>query len=950
MGTGQSKTSTRQAFGAQSKFFATSVRREPSDTRNFSIVAPRHSISARRGEHEANTYNLDEDWVLVTHCDASHVRATNTRDQNEASQFAYVSSSPPYSGSTAQSQSRNAGSSSYSSNIHIREDDPTISFSYTATNTSTGARPKQYRAPSYPSGSSQQSSSAYSRTSGLNAPSYTSGTSQPSSAVYPGTHRSNVTSSSKKPLYVAGSLSSLCERIERGIDSSNASSLVGKARVTMFTANKAYEDKDEEKAYLLYERYARMWAYIRESADYRNAPITFDRILGHTDIQTAYDRIDELKLSLQSRYLKLPVRPSLPTRTTQAQTPVSSARNTNSAGTGLSQRQTFQPLEPQQLTAGNITSSSFNTRSTGTTLSQSSNTRNTGATPSQTSSNTSRTSSTPVQPSSTAKSTGATPQQAGKSKEQNQATGTGQQSSVAKKDVHAGVMKGVRANLDCPICLDLLKNAKNLPCGHIICEECIGQWVASKGGVLSCPTCKTVHSLPSSGVAGLATNFVLNNLVAEIKKLEEVESEEEDEEPPPTTPTAPITPTTSTTPTIPSLVDMVTPQPHLSGIPVAETSFLAKNTRKNFKDAKGSTIRMRVQLCDFEGTNVRGRRCDKVEATVLSPTNEKENVSVSLMKRDGDYSLSFIPNKVGVHLVEAYLDNEPVQGSPMKVVVHPSAKFDQIIGPLDDPVDVVADGSMIYANNRGFAFLSTDLEGNWSNLYEHSSEAHLVSFGIDASNNRFYATVPNKSCVDVYDFYDGYKTSFGKRVLESPTGIAVSREGMVYVADSETNTIDVFRSNFSHVQSIQAGGNADHCSLALLALNPTEDRLIAADQGAECFKIFDVVNMKMVKMIKTRVQQAPAKPFGVTVDEDGNILMSVTFDPSKLGKKGGKNPQNNKGRIGAVITYNSDGYFLGKFGDNELKNPRGLCIVEDNVVVVEQGGDEDGPCLKVYKL
>ena len=57
------------------------------------------------------------------------------------------------------------------------------------------------------------------------------------------------------------------------------SSLVGKARVAMHTANKAYEEKDEEKAYLLYERYARMWAHIRESAGCQNTRVSIMRHL-----------------------------------------------------------------------------------------------------------------------------------------------------------------------------------------------------------------------------------------------------------------------------------------------------------------------------------------------------------------------------------------------------------------------------------------------------------------------------------------------------------------------------------------------------------------------------------------------------------------------------------------------------------------------------------------------
>ncbi|KAJ8044548.1 Tripartite motif-containing protein 2 [Holothuria leucospilota] len=541
--------------------------------------------------------------------------------------------------------------------------------------------------------------------------------------------------------------------------------------------------------------------------------------------------------------------------------------------------------------------------------------------------------------------------------------GDRQQSIAAKKYLHAGrVVKGVRENLLCPICLDLFENAKNLPCGHAVCEECIGQWVTSKGGELTCPTCKERHSLPLNGVVGLATNFALNNLVTELKILDQeglVSEVSDDKEQLPRT-------STLGEETIESLVEKhaAIPQPRLSGqeagirlpapwsgVPLAENSFLEKTTKKNFEDAKGSKTRMRVQLCDSDGTHLCGRRCDKVEATVLSPTNEKEKVSVSLMKRDGDYSFSFIPNKVGVHLVEAYLDGVPIRGSPLKILVHPSAKLDTtIVTPMHDPLDVVVHEGMIYAtdDSKG-GYLRTDWKGNWSYPSEDWFNEAVDSFGIDASNNRFYVTDPNKSCVFVYDVFGDCKNTFGKRVLKHPTGIAVSRERMIYVADSKLNTIEVFRPNFSHMSYMIAGGNADHCSLALLALNPAEDRLIAADEGTDCFKIFDVVKMKMVKMIKTRVQQAPAKPVGVAVDEDGNILVSVTFDPSRQRNTGGHNRRKGKKSAGAIITYNSEGYFLGKFGEDQLREPNGLCIAEDKVVVVDQG-TRVRHCLQVYKL
>ncbi|KAJ8044547.1 Tripartite motif-containing protein 2 [Holothuria leucospilota] len=781
-----------------------------------------------------------------------------------------------YSGASSQQQSRNTGSSRNSSNTQRRDDSrrnsstPQSSGS-NARSSPSGARPKQYR----------------------------------------------VSPSPKKPLYMADSFSSLWEKITEGVDwDADPISLGFGVSGIISEANEAYEQKDEEKAFILYERYISLWFHIKESKEYTYLFNVFDNMLEETDFGTALDRIDELIPSLESRYSEEQVRSSQAPRETQA---------------GQAQRQILQPLQPPQPAPRNVASSSSSLNSA-------------GSAPSQTST----------------KTTGATPMQKGRSGEsehnqhkQTKETSQPQQTPLAKKDLHTGIMKGVRENLLCPICLDLFENAKSLPCGHAVCEHCIGEWVASKGGMLTCPTCKNIHTLPSSGVTGLASNFSLNNLVAEWKKIEEgLDSEVAGEDKPPIAGAMPsavevLEPTVAT---ITSVFGTVTLQPLLSGVPSAETSFIEKDTRSN-RDAKGSTVEFRLQLCDLKGMHLRGRGCDKVEATVLSPTNEKKNVSVSLMERNGDYTLSFIPSKVGIHLVEAYLNNTQVCGSPLKVIVHPSAKFDKIMHlPSKHPLDVVVHGPLIYATDDSEdAYFGTDWEGNLRFLSQDRFDEAVDSYALATSNNRFYITVPNKSCVHVYDLFGNCKNKFGKRVLEAPTGIAVSGAGMIYVADSTSNTIEVFRPNFSHMNSIAAGVNGDTSSLALLALNRAADRLVAVNKGSNCFKIFDAVNMNLVKIITTRVQQALAKPFGVDVDEDGNILVSVTFDPSMQKRRGGHNQGNNKSCTGAVITYNSEGYFLGKFGDNELKNPCGLCIVEDKVLVIDEGAG-NSPSLKVYKL
>ena len=62
---------------------------------------------------------------------------------------------------------------------------------------------------------------------------------------------------------------------------------------------------------------------------------------------------------------------------------------------------------------------------------------------------------------------------------------------------------------ECPICAEVYIDPRVLPCGHTICFKCIAMWCENKppGDEVACPYCRTVFTIPSSGVGGLPKNF-----------------------------------------------------------------------------------------------------------------------------------------------------------------------------------------------------------------------------------------------------------------------------------------------------------------------------------------------------------------------------------------------------------------------------------------------------------
>ena len=91
---------------------------------------------------------------------------------------------------------------------------------------------------------------------------------------------------------------------------------------------------------------------------------------------------------------------------------------------------------------------------------------------------------------------------------------------MAAKDV-----KMATDNLSCPVCYQLFKNPKYLPCYHSYCEQCLEKMqVQSK---IICPECRKEAIVTPGGVKDLDNNFFINRLVDEFILKRKVEGEAE---------------------------------------------------------------------------------------------------------------------------------------------------------------------------------------------------------------------------------------------------------------------------------------------------------------------------------------------------------------------------------------------------------------------------------------
>ena len=92
------------------------------------------------------------------------------------------------------------------------------------------------------------------------------------------------------------------------------------------------------------------------------------------------------------------------------------------------------------------------------------------------------------------------------------------------------------SHLICPVCHQLFKNPKYLPCHHSYCEECLEKM--QEQSKLICTECRNETSVPAGGVKDLPSSYFMDHLVNKLvlnRKLEEeikVKCEECDEDEP----------------------------------------------------------------------------------------------------------------------------------------------------------------------------------------------------------------------------------------------------------------------------------------------------------------------------------------------------------------------------------------------------------------------------------
>ncbi|XP_003728887.1 uncharacterized protein LOC100893496 [Strongylocentrotus purpuratus] len=83
----------------------------------------------------------------------------------------------------------------------------------------------------------------------------------------------------------------------------------------------------------------------------------------------------------------------------------------------------------------------------------------------------------------------------------------------------------VKETFSCAFCLNLMRDARYLPCGHSFCRECLKMQPRTTP-CIKCSKCLKDHNIPARGIDGLPVAYRINSIVAEIRSNDNETSDE----------------------------------------------------------------------------------------------------------------------------------------------------------------------------------------------------------------------------------------------------------------------------------------------------------------------------------------------------------------------------------------------------------------------------------------
>ena len=73
-------------------------------------------------------------------------------------------------------------------------------------------------------------------------------------------------------------------------------------------------------------------------------------------------------------------------------------------------------------------------------------------------------------------------------------------------------------DISCPICLDILKIPKVLPCAHTFCLACLEKIEPNDNQSIACPLCREEHGIPNGNFSEFRNDLSMNKVLEQLQK------------------------------------------------------------------------------------------------------------------------------------------------------------------------------------------------------------------------------------------------------------------------------------------------------------------------------------------------------------------------------------------------------------------------------------------------
>ena len=322
----------------------------------------------------------------------------------------------------------------------------------------------------------------------------------------------------------------------------------------------------------------------------------------------------------------------------------------------------------------------------------------------------------------------------------------------------------------------------------------------------------------------------------------------------------------------------------------------------------------------------------------LESSNGAKTAAQVKDNKNGSYSVSFLPQHIGMLKMFVTVDQQQIKDSPYSISVCKNysamrSPFNIVNsgGKMGRPwgIAFAKNGAWAVADNLNHCVHVFDKDGQllWKVGSKGKNNNQLdgpCGIAFDNNNHLFVADCNNHRIVK-FDIGGHHLLHFGQGggvQLHSPVGITVHGND-VYVADSNLNCVVKYQNNGQYCQVIGRG----------LLDNPhgvvvnRDNQLLATDCGHNCIRIFTLHGEYVGDFGNKKL----SGPRSLTIDEEGYVLATDTGNHR-------------------VLVYSKDGTCIHQFGskgksNTQFLNPRGVAIGTDGNSYV---CDSLNCCVKVF--